>query len=118
VEKKKVRQAENLYLCQYSPVKSCRRCRPGQQQNEVREAHDKEKEPDSQRRVQPVLGSNGKVVPCCVRGIKIRRETLLPRGQIIASRVESKRAYLAARGSKSVTRPRNRQSLARTWCLY
>lgn len=51
-------------------------------------------EPDSQRRVQPVLGSNGKVVPCCVRGSKIRRETLLLRGQIIASR--------SARSSKKI----------------
>jgi hypothetical protein len=28
--KGKVRQAENLYLCQYSPVKGCSFCRPGQ----------------------------------------------------------------------------------------
>ena len=63
--KEKGQQAENLYLCQYSPVKSCRRCRPGQQLNEVCEAHDKEKGAGQPVPVQPVLGSNGKVVPCC-----------------------------------------------------
>jgi hypothetical protein len=52
----------NLYLCQYSPVKSCRRrrCRPGRSSSSklksaMRAAHDKERrEQDSERRVQPV----------------------------------------------------------------
>ncbi len=77
------------YTCaKYSPVKSCRRYRPGQQLNESVRPTIRRTEPDRQRRVQPfpALGSNGKVVPCCVRGSKIRRETLLLRGQIIASR--------------------------------
>jgi len=65
--KGKVRQAENLYLCQYSPVKSCSFLQAGA----TAKLSDamltiRRREQDSQRRVQPVLyrAAMAQVVPC------------------------------------------------------